>query len=156
MLPIQNSSHVIEIYHSYPSTCKRILVYFSGHGSDGFLAMQDGSHTRIEDIVNCFKTGISKSETVPHMVKMFFFDACRGSEENLGYPTSKDDGNNAAWIGKIWKEGGILVAYASTPLHKSYGTPSVSRWTRLTAWFKHWRSQRRTMMCTKFQHMQAN
>ena len=115
--------------HSYPSTCKRILVYFSGHGSNGVLAMQDGNHTRIEDIINCFKTGISKSETVPHMVKMFFFDACRGSEEDLGYPTSKEDCNDTAWIGRIPKEGGMLVAYASTPLHKSYGTPSGSRWT---------------------------
>ena len=115
--------------HSYPSTCKRILVYFSGHGSDGVLAMQDGSHTRIEDIINCFKTGITKSETVPHMVKMFFFDACRGSEEDLGYPNSKGDSNDTAWIGRIPKEGGMLVAYASTPLHKSYETPSGSRWT---------------------------
>ena len=43
--------------HNYPPKCKRILVYFSGHGgSDGVLVMQDGSHTRIEDIINCFKT----------------------------------------------------------------------------------------------------
>ena len=39
----------------YPPTCKRILIYFSGHGADGVLDMQDGSCANIEDIITCFK-----------------------------------------------------------------------------------------------------
>ena len=116
--------------YNYPPTCKRILVYFSGHGgSDGVLAMQNGNCIKIEDIIHCFKTGISKSKTVPHMVKMFFFDACRGGDEDVGYLISKVDDNDKAWMGRIPKEGGTLVAYASTPLHIAYGGSSGSQWT---------------------------
>lgn len=107
----------------YPPTCKRILIYFSGHGADGVLDMQDGGCANIEDIITCFKTGISQSNSIPGMVKMFFFDACRGPRRDYGLPKSRGLNIN------IPNEGGILVAYGSTPHHVCLGDSYGSRWT---------------------------
>ena len=104
--------------------CKRILV--SGHGSNGVLQMQNGNFTKIEDIIACFKPGIARSETVARMTKMFFFDACRGCEEDLGSTRSK--GNENDWMQTIPKEGGVLVAYASALKYKAY-EDSSDGWT---------------------------
>ena len=75
----------------YPPTCKRILVYFSGHGgNNGALIMQDGKDIKAEDMISCFKIHISNNETLAGMAKMFFFDACRGSQEDHGYMIQKN------------------------------------------------------------------
>ena len=113
----------------YPCTCKRILVYFSGHGgNNGALIMQDGGNVKAEDMISCFKIHISNNVTLAKMAKMFFFDACRGSQEDHGY--TQKSGSAADWITRIPQEGGVLVAYASTPYHVAYEGPSGSRWTK--------------------------
>ena len=112
----------------YPSRCKRILVYFSGHGgNDGALIMQDGGRIKSEDMISCFKIHISNNETLAEMAKMFFFDACRGSQQDHGY--MRKSGGETDWMKRIPREGGVLIAYASTPYHVSYGDSSGSRWT---------------------------
>ena len=114
----------------YPSTCKRILVYFSGHGgNDSTLIMQDGKDIKAEDMISCFKIHISNNETLAEMAKMFFFDACRGSQQDRGYMIQKKSGGETGWIKRIPREGGVLVAYASTPYHVAYVDSSGSRWT---------------------------
>ena len=111
--------------HSYPSMCKRILVYFSGHGSsDRDLLMQDKTEVKIADMIDCFKKSTCSKESAG-MVKMFFFDICRGSRQDLGYK----GGDETKWRISIPKEGGMLFAYASTPDHVAYGNSSGSRWT---------------------------
>ena len=120
--------------YNYPSKCKRILIYFSGHGRNGKLMMQnEESQVCIEKIIACFRTGRSESKTVPQMAKMFFFDACRGSREDEGEDTANfiTKGDEANWMKRIPKEGGMLVAYASTPDHVAYADSSGlgSRWT---------------------------
>ena len=112
----------------YPPTCRRILVYFSGHGgNDGALLMQDGGRIKAEDMISCFKIHISANVTLAEMAKMFFFDACRGSQKDHGYiPKSSGETD---WMKRVPKEGGVLIAYASTPYHISYGNASGSRWT---------------------------
>ena len=114
--------------HSYPPSCRRILVYFSGYGSNGVLEMQDGRRIKIEDIITCFTAGISKSKTVAQMAKMFFFDAFRAPQKDLIYPSK---GNETEWFRRIPKDCGLIVAYASTPYHKTYGDLSdqENRWT---------------------------
>ena len=116
-------------YNDYPPLCRRLLLYFSGHGADGILQMQDEVSVRIEDILSCFKTDISRSKVMGGMVKMFFFDACRGSQRDSGYAVPIKVSDSCNW--KIPKEGSILVAYASTPYHVSYksSTGYGSRWT---------------------------
>ena len=114
----------------YPPTCKRILVYFSGHGEDGTLLMQDGGIVEIGDVVSCFRKNISNNRTLAGMAKMFFFDACRGSREDHGYSMKRaKPANEITCLGKVPKEGNMLVAYASTQHHVSYGGPGGSRWT---------------------------
>ena len=101
-----------------PPSCKRLLFYFSGHGSNGFLTMRGGGHVQVESIITCFKTKIALSTTVKRIVKMFFFDACRGPQRNRGYALKTKCQEYENWM--IPKEGSMLVAYASTPHHVSY------------------------------------
>lgn len=112
----------------YPSTCKKIVVCFSGHGgNDGALIMQDGKEIKAEDMISCFQAHISDNETLTEMAKMFFFDTCQGSQEDCGYiPKS---GSTGDWMTRILKEGGTLVAYTSIPHHVSYDGSSGSQWT---------------------------
>lgn len=60
----------------YPKTYKRIVIYFAGHGGDGFIAMVDGG-VRIEDIQAIFDP--NKHPNLCTMARIFFIDACRGS-----------------------------------------------------------------------------
>lgn len=114
----------------YPPTCKRIVVYFSGHGDDGALLMQNGDKVQIEDVINSFKIHIANNESLAHMVKMFLFDACRGSREDHGYSIkhAKPE-NETACLRRVSKEGNTLVAYSSTQYHVSFGGAVGSRWT---------------------------
>ena len=115
--------------YTYPPTCKRILLYFSGHGSDGELVMQDGNTIKVNNIVARFTTDLTKSKTVPQMVKMFFLDMCRGELEDFGF-TIVSKGDEVNQTRKIPKEGSMLIAYSSTTNHMSYGsTDSGSGWT---------------------------
>ena len=114
--------------YKYPPTCKRILIYFSGHGNEGSLAMQDGSNVKIEDIISCFKVDVANNVRLLEMAKMFFFDACRGSKIDEGYSYPNPEAATEI-VKKIPKEGGMVIAYSSTPCHPSYGIPDGSRWT---------------------------
>jgi len=114
----------------YPPTCKRILVYFSGHGNDGTLLMQDGNQIQIEDVISCFKTNIANNSTLAEMAKMFFFDACRGTQEDFGLSLKHaETADEITCLRRIPKEGNVLVAYASTRYFVSYGDTAGSRWT---------------------------
>ena len=113
----------------YPKSCKRILIYFSGHGRNGTLLMQDGKEVEIEKLVGCFKMATGNSnETLLEMAKMFFFDACRGSRED-GWYSIQGGGEVARPLMKFPTEGNILVAYASTPYHVSYEGGKGGQWT---------------------------
>ena len=114
----------------YPPTCKRILVYFSGHGGDGTLLMQDGGIVEIGDVVSSFRINISNNKTLAEMAKMFFFDACRGVREDHGHTIKRAmPVNEITCLGRVPKEGNMLVAYASTQYYVSYAGPAGSRWT---------------------------
>lgn len=113
-----------------PPSCKRLLFYFSGHGSNGLLTMKSGGPVKVESIVTCFKTEIALNLTVKRIVKMFFFDACRGPVEDRGHALRTKCQEYENW--RIPKEGSMLVAYASTQHHVSYEDSKGfgSRWTR--------------------------
>ena len=113
--------------HQYPKNCKRILVYFSGHGGYGALQMQDGSQVEIDKLVNLFKTktSVTNNKVLSEMAKMFFIDACRGHDEDSGYVIRGGSGEAS----RVPTEGNILVAYASTKYHVSYEGNDGGRWT---------------------------
>ena len=102
----------------YPTTCKRILLYFSGHGNDGTLLMQDDVEVNIVDVISSFKIHIANNKSLALMGKMFFYDACRGTQEDKGY-TMKAAGPPDEISGRVPKEGNMLIAYASTRYHVS-------------------------------------
>ena len=61
---------------NYPPSCKRIIVYFAGHGSDGYITMEKdvktaSSDVKINEILSIFRTDIGKK-----MVKLILLDAC--------------------------------------------------------------------------------
>ena len=113
----------------YPPTCKRILVYFSGHGKDGALVMQDGEKVKIEDMISCFKIHVANNSTLAGVVKMFFIDACRGSQRDDGYYMKAMPDDEITCLERVPKEGNTLVAYASTRYHVSFGDATGSQWT---------------------------
>ena len=117
--------------YKYPTTCKRILLYFSGHGDDGTLLMQDGLKVNIDDVVSRFKINVAGNRSLATIAKMFFFDACRGPRRDSGYGirTAKPD-DEITCLRKVPKEGNMLIAYASTRFHVSYESPSGGRWTK--------------------------
>ena len=120
----------------YPQNCRRILVYFSGHGDDGTLVMQDGGDLIIESIIELFKPDVANNAVLTEMAKMFFFDACRGGKEDHGYNTARGGvrnkaGNEITFLKRLVlpREGNVFVAYASTRHYCAYETSAGGRWT---------------------------
>ena len=60
----------------YPEIYKRMVIYFAGHGGDGYIALQD-ERVHIEAIQAIFDP--SKHPKLYTMARIFFIDACRGS-----------------------------------------------------------------------------
>lgn len=64
-------------WSKYPATCKRIIIYFAGHGSNGHITMEadvkdsTNRNVTINEILSLFRT-----EACKHMLKLFLFDAC--------------------------------------------------------------------------------
>lgn len=115
----------------YPSTCERLLVYFSGHGANEILQTQDGKKVHISEIISMFKPRFGcKNENIGLIAKLFFFDSCRGGEDDEGCAiriTAKKSPNE--YEKTIPVEGNILVAYACTPGYSAYSSSTGSRWT---------------------------
>lgn len=65
---------------NYPVCCRRIIVYFSGHGRNGYITMEKNANKRtnitINDILLQFRTEICR-----RMVKIILLDACCTAEE---------------------------------------------------------------------------
>ena len=98
-------------------------MYFSGHGRNGALLMQDGQRIEVENLVSRFKGNTALSE----MAKMFFIDACRGPQEDFGFAARARFAVSGG--SRVPEEGNILVAYASTEDHVSKGDNFGSQWT---------------------------
>jgi len=121
---------------NYPLTCQRLVFAFSGHGNDGILVCQDGREERIKDMIDGFKPRVAKNDSLSHMARIFFIDACRGSEKDLGYTARGDDGNDdCKCLRRIEfpNEGNMLVAYSSTRYHCSYENNTGGVWTSYLA-----------------------
>ena len=116
--------------YKYPATCKRILLYFAGHGDDGNLWMQDGGKVNIDDVISRFKIHVAGNESLATIVKMFFFDACRGTQKDGGYSVrSAKPVDEITCLRRIPKEGNMLIAYASTRYYVAHESSSGGRWT---------------------------
>ena len=80
---------------SPPRTYESISFVFSGHGGAGdVLFMQDGSKMHMQEIVNAFLP--SRARNVGNIPKLFFIDACRGSETFQPVVVPRTGGKNVA------------------------------------------------------------
>jgi len=123
-------------YH-YPESCTSVVVYFSGHGSDGTLWSQNYEPVIIDHIITMFKPLDAANPTLEKTVRMFFFDACRSKRGDSCYavkngkavrsssnPINSQTSNNTAA-----NDANILVAYSCTRYHLSYEYNTGSIWT---------------------------
>ena len=134
----------------YTPSYRRLVFTFSGHGvvgetlydqygrprgnASGKLCSQEGHEIEIESIIDQFKP--DKYPALGRMARLFFFDVCRGTEEDKGVTLLQPRG----MIGKggqfmvpdrVPKGGNILVAYSTLPNHRAYELGSGSLWIKL-------------------------
>lgn len=122
--------------YQYPESCRRIVLSFSGHGNTGVLKSQDNKEVSIDDIITMFKPADAKNSTLGRMVKIYFFDSCRGNNDDLGYvvPNGTTKGNNVHLQSNstniIANDANIIVGYACTLYHVANEFPtSGGLWT---------------------------
>ena len=80
----------------------------------------------VDEVTSLFEN----SKTLAGVVKIFFLDACRVLRGQFGHDSDnpmkkKPRLDDAQAVCK----GNILVAYAPTQYHRTYGSPSGSQWT---------------------------
>ena len=115
--------------YKYPKTCRRLIVYFSGHGDAGILGFPNEEFVLIDEMVKRFKPADAENSTLGNMVRMFFIDACRGKIEDYGYSYKGATATKQILNEEYPNDANMLVAYSSTPNHSSIAYPTGSRWT---------------------------
>ena len=99
-------------YRSKYQEIKFIVVVFSGHGSEGTLLCNDGEEIEVKNVLERLKPEYMPNAS-EEIVKLFFFDACRGVRE---MELSKKKGYQP-------RPGEYLVAYSTYPGFVSYPRP---------------------------------
>ena len=104
---------------SYPNSYKYIAVVFSGHGKKGALIGNDGVPVDVnEKVVDPFEP--AQNQKNRHIVKLFFFDACRGEfDMQRELPKGPTPGPEL---------GNYLIAYATTEGYIAWATTKGSYW----------------------------
>ena len=107
---------------SYPNSYKYVAVVFSGHGQKDALIGNDGVPV---DVINKIVDPFEPSENPQnkHIIKLFFFDACRGE---FDMQRAQPKGRLRPPPGP--ERGNYLIAYATTDRYVAWGTDSGSYW----------------------------
>ena len=132
----------------YTPSYRRLVFTFSGHGmvgetlydhhgrargnASGKLCSQEGREIEIESLIDQFKP--DKYPALGRMARLFFFDVCRGTEEDKGVPLQSrgivEKGGEFLVLERVPKDGNILVAYSTLPNHRAYELGSGSLWIK--------------------------
>lgn len=108
--------HVVASYKKYPSSYRRIVVVFSGHGTiNQQLITEEGEPITVEEMLAVFYP-----ETAPNLggiPKLFFIDACRGDTGDPGVVVPK--GCEDVTL-RVPHHGNFLIAYSTMPNYKSF------------------------------------
>ena len=132
----------------YTRSYRRLVFTFSGHGvageklydhygrprgnASGKLCTQEGHEIEIENLVDQFKP--DKYPALGRMARLFFFDVCRGTEEDKGVPLQPrgiiEKGGEFLVPERVPKDGNIFVAYSTLPNHKAYELGLGSLWIK--------------------------
>ena len=135
----------------YAPSHERLVFIFSGHGvsgdklfdeygrprgnTGGKICSQEGGTIEIEKIIDQFKP--DKHQVLGRMARLFFIDACRGSEEDIGVTLPfrtrgmSERGGKFLIPDRVPKQGNILVAYSTLPNHKAYEKSDGGLWMTL-------------------------
>ena len=97
---------------------KYVLFVYCGHGEDGVIISQQGEKISVDEVVGLFQPR-KDMEKMGEVVKLFFFDACRGERIDHGIQVIAR-GAELAWTERVPRCGNFLVAYATLPRHRAY------------------------------------
>ena len=98
----------------YPPTCRRLLVYFTGHEEDGSLLMEGGGLVQIENMVAFSDPKIVSNEILEKMAKIFLIDVYRVEKADCYPIESTKPRDKLTCLQRIPKHINTLVAYACT------------------------------------------
>ena len=138
----------------YSSSYKRLVFVFAGHGAagkqlfdefgtpsgtaGGLIYTQDEGTVNIDWLINQFNPDQNRPQ-LGRMARLFFFDVCRGTNDDVGVEliTSRgfgsDRGGHFLTPDRVPSNGNILVAYSTLPTYKSYEVFSGGLWIGLLA-----------------------
>ena len=103
----------------FPSSYKYFIFVYSGHGGDNCIVANDRGRVDIQhDIVDPLEPG-NTSPTTGKIVKLFFFNSCRGGLEMEAPETLGPTGI---------KRGNYIIAYATMKEYVAYESKSGSKW----------------------------
>ena len=103
-------------YGEYPASYRRIIVVFSGHGTNEQVFTQEGKRVEINDMLRPFHP--ERAPILGNIPKLFFIDACRGEKTNPGVYVSR--GGELVSTLQVPKQGNFLIAYSTMPEYQSY------------------------------------
>ena len=115
----------------FPPSYKRLIFVFAGHGNEkGQIITSEGKMATVQEIV----VGLSKSDRLKCMAKIFLFDACRGKQDDHGriMPVPRG-GDNAHTIRVAENASNFLVAYSTIDGYRSYEETRGGIWMQCIA-----------------------
>ena len=130
-------------YEYYPVTCEAIVIYFAGHGGNGFITMEAEKEKKITRVNILELRSMFKNTEI---AKIFFIDACRGSGLDSGctsiVTTNTESTNEYATTGNHSEnisnndsttnhpsQGNDLIAYATSKGFVAYSYKDGGSWT---------------------------
>ena len=131
-----------------PQTYESISFVFSGHGHEGGeICLQDGSKVPVQEIIACLFP--ERAPNIGRIPKLFFFDACRGSNstQSVAVPRSganverqrllrgavKERGGTDLKTIFVPPQGNTLVAYSTYGNHIAMESKEGGVWMKTLA-----------------------
>ena len=143
-LPIFNASkeqilsavQAVAKYKLYPPSYKRIAFVFSGHGDENCIYTDDGWINPLSEVVEPLQPA-----DAPHLgsiPKLFFIDACRGSETDKGRFVPRG--------GKVRMPsvGNYILAHSTMPRMVSYEADEGGLWMQTVS--RQLRTKRKSVL----------
>ena len=131
-------------YEYYPPTCEAIVIYFAGHGGNGFITMEAEKEKK-STRVNILE--LRSMFTNTEIANIFFIDTCRGSGSDSSHTgivtTNTESTNEFSATGNQSKnmsnndsttnhasQGNDLIAYATSEGFVAYCYKDGGSWTK--------------------------
>ena len=118
----------------YPTSYKRLIFVFCGHGEEGgIIVTSEQKKILTAEIISTLSQ--DKLKTMP---RLFFFDVCRGKENDTGIILPVPRGGNTMRTVRVPKaESNYLVAYSTINGYRSFELPKESGYKEGGIWMQH-------------------